>query len=249
MITTKKYANSIPYFECVSHQGQSTQVYLLLHGFEQSKAMDFGQLPKRLTDLGYVVIIPDLDFHGERKKEPFLTGSFDQKVWMMFSLFQSAPIELNDWMEREYGHFPDWTVGGFSMGAILALKLASMNPRFRSVHAMNGTPKLENLLSKSHRDWVMKHWTKEQLQVYHTFFEEPYIPPYLPHYASIHYLIQLGQEDEYVNLDDNLAFIQTLQEHHHPHIRFHLYPSTKHEITQAMEEDAIHYFSTRKRTL
>lgn len=135
------------------------------------------------------------------------------------------------------------------MGAILSLKLASMNPKFRFVHAMNGTPKLENLLSKSHRDWVMNHWTEEQLKVYHAFFEEPYIYPYVPHYQAIHFLIQLGQEDEYVNLEDNLAFIQTLKDHHHPNIRYQIYPSTKHEITQAMEEDAIHYFSMLKRTL
>lgn len=245
----KRQSGNIPYFECQSETIVAQQIYLLLHGFEQSKSMDFGGLIEGLCQLGYQVVIPDLDYHGERIKEPFLSGSFDQKVFTMFSLFQNAAMEMSEWLDHHFSHFPTYTVGGFSMGAILALKLASMNSKVRTVHAMNGTPKLENLLRKSHRDWVMNHWTSTQLETYHRFFNEPYLPPFIPQYLQVDYLIQLGEADEYVNMDDNLEFIRTLEKHHHPAMKTLLYPATKHEITPAMVADAIDYFHSKKRTL
>lgn len=234
---------SLVWWECTSDLCLPSHLYIFLYGFENSLKTVHFDFVEQLTNQGYLVVLPELSYHGERIQEPFLTGDFASRVRTMFSIIENTPSEIYHIRKHYIDRYPTFAIGGVSMGAMIAYYLAHQDQDIRLVHAMIGTPHISTLLEQSNHQWILSSLANHERKIFQDQLARLIVPTSHPNYQMITWFIQLGELDTMVSLDSNLQFIKNLQEQECP-VLYKIYPCG-HEITIEMKNDALQLLKAR----
>lgn len=221
--------------------GQRLPAALIQHGYGAEKS-DLLPLASDLVQRGFVTLLPDAWGHGERF--PASGPNWMNQLSADFFL-EVVRHTLDDMREAvSYLHemptvLPEKTlVGGFSMGAIVALALAGEDPRVAGVIAASGSP-LTDLLpvslfgssppSAASAAWAREHDIVTRLA---TFAPKPL-------------LIQHGQTDDMVPVSGALRLYEAARPYYErrpDHLKLMLYPHS-HMVTEPEIHDAVTWVS------
>lgn len=224
-------------------QEQPRRLVIWLPGFSGTKE---GVTPflQQLAQAGFLALAFDPWQHGERGTEPpqelgpRVFGNFRRYMWPIIGQTALDSLRVIDWALTRFGLPPVVSMGGFSMGGDIAVTVAGLDARVRTVVAMISTP----------------DWLRPQMQGRSGIL----LPPGEPdHYAQFFYdhmnplthlssyahqpaiTFECGAVDTHIPPGDALRFEQELRARYPDYgerLRVQLHPGLGHEIQDVQRE-------------
>jgi len=210
---------------------------LLQHGYGVQKS-DFLPLATILATCGFATLLPDAWGHGERPQEAGLAWWSRMPVDYLVEIVRHTVVDLGaalTWLEERPEVRSDAiALGGFSMGAMAALIVATEDPRPAAVISVSGSP-LPDLATARQaateapgdaaRRWVIEHDAAA----------------HIARLAPKPLLLQHGRRDDVVPVAGTLRLYEAAQPHYAAHpdrLALMLYDHA-HTGSEAQLQDAV----------
>lgn len=138
----RRQVGNIPLLELAPYpqRNQALKLLILYHGWQSNKELNF-TLAKKLSYLGYRVVVPDAINHGERfvKKSPIPSFTFWQSI--QGNLFEFSYL-LAYYHKHHLIADNNIAVAGVSMGGMTTCALLTHHPEIKVAACIMGTPDL-----------------------------------------------------------------------------------------------------------
>jgi uncharacterized protein len=218
--------------------------------YATGKKEDTLPLLQELATAGFVAVSFDPWLHGERyiggpdeRRVARVMENYPYFVWPLFGQSALESLRVIDWAIAKFGIEPPCYIGGISLGGIIAVAAAGLDPRIGCVGGIVCTP--DWLVPGMHYDGQLV--SPGQPDAYARFFYDHMNPlTHLSAYAHRPAMtFECGAEDDHLLPEGALRFQQALQETYRAHperFRVNLHPAVGHETIPAMWQNCLTWF-------
>jgi len=239
MNQTNKITNGIPLIEYTPDFATLKGVFFIIHGHTCTKdPMYFGSFPKRLTDLGYLVIAIDAYKHGDRIEEPYLSGKDDEKTIAMLDVIQKTCEDILFLYENIYQKIGG-KLGflGISMGGHVVFQMPKYIQKIDLLIPLIGSPDLK----RHYIEMKSQIIGQERMENLNSIFANLSMNDEMFNQDS-QMLIVEGKNDTIVSYLNAFDFYKRMRNKGYHHIEYFDFP-VGHEITKEMENHVMDYIA------
>lgn len=131
----------IPLVECYLDDNKNKPLIFFNHGFTSNKEQGAYHYIFELAKRGFYVVCIDAYMHGERIKEPFISGTHKTKQQHMFEVIMQTGHDIKNLYNNYYkNNFKDVYIMGESMGGAVSYFTATIFNEVKGIISIIGSP-------------------------------------------------------------------------------------------------------------
>lgn len=141
MITVEeRTVNGIPLIEYKNTDLDVKGLTFMQHGFQSNKIRGGEYMAMNLCRLGYHVVCIDAYKHGDRKEEPYLTGSDFYRLKEAYNVINQTSLDILELSNTEFKAYKTFDMIGVSLGGMVAYLLATRTDKINRLIPVISTP-------------------------------------------------------------------------------------------------------------
>lgn len=202
VILENRLIHGIPLLECYTidqsvHEESLGDKCLLFfnHGLDGVKEGNYTSIIE-LAKHGFYVVALDAYLHGERRREPFISGDYKERQLMIFDIVRRTSKDIDYLYNHHYNKlFNNYSVMGISMGGAVAFYTATISKHIKGIIPVIGSP---SFVEFAKYKMLMNNWREEE---YEDFIKQLEVDDPLKDQVSfekIKVLMLTGDRDERV---------------------------------------------------